>query len=90
MQATDQAEATAGRNFGPCSKCGGFDILVQYHVGQLHCADCEQIESCHYSEECGKNGKAGEHLRVHCRRCQYGWLEDVESPRSVDADKASS
>jgi len=69
------------RSFGPCSKCGGDDMLVQYHDGAEHCDDCHKISSCDYSPECGDQGKSGEHLRVHCRRCQYGWLEDVGDAR---------
>ena len=73
---TEVGPAT-GRDFGPCPKCGGHDLLVQYHLGRRHCTDCNVIDSCHRSEECGPRGKRGEHLRVHCRRCQYGWLEPV-------------
>lgn len=71
------------RKFGPCTKCDGTDLLVRYHTGKHHCADCRrervQIEGCKNSAECGPKGRRGEHLTVHCRRCQHGWLEKIGS-----------
>lgn len=67
----------AERTFGPCDKCAGTDIHVRYHEGRRHCSDCRDIASCRYSATCGRDGKKGEHLVVHCRRCGYGWLEQT-------------
>lgn len=67
------------RKFGPCSKCYGSDLLVQFHDGKSHCANCRKEglppPACNRSAECGEKGRRRAHLRVHCRRCQYGWLE---------------
>jgi hypothetical protein len=66
------------RHFGPCPKCAGSDLNVRFHEGaRPHCWLCS-IASCQYSEgTCGEKGRRGEHLAVHCRRCQFGWTERV-------------
>jgi len=66
------------RTFGPCPKCGeGSDILVEHHDGKNPYKSIG-IPSCKYAKNsCGKYGTKEEHLRVHCRRCQWGWREKV-------------
>ena len=67
------------RAFGPCPKCGGTDINVQFHDGVRHCEQCRRGRidppSCRYSGESCKPWYDLEHLRVHCRRCQFQWVE---------------
>lgn len=66
------------RRFGPCAKCGGLEIHVAYHNGEAE-RGAWSVESCAYSKPCGDRGRRGEHLAVVCRRCQWGWVEEVGS-----------
>jgi hypothetical protein len=63
------------RQFGPCQKCGGIDIYVQFHDAKPHCRECGILKVTPESCKTFKCEETGEHLRVNCRRCQFAWYE---------------
>jgi hypothetical protein len=64
------------RKFGPCPKCDNSDLAVTFHDGKrVEAHPGYAIPSCKHAKECGRDGKRGQHLVVHCRRCQFGWRE---------------
>ena len=72
---------TSDRLFGPCPKCSGTEVGVNYHDGKPHCTDCEKLgrtpPDCKYSDVCAGREDEGEHLTVVCQRCRFAWMETV-------------